>query len=52
VAEGFGCAAERVERADDIEFALAKAVGSGRPTLLDVRTDPAIACPPSWSPTT
>jgi hypothetical protein len=24
--------------------------GSGRPTLLDVRTDPAIACPPSWPP--
>ncbi len=52
VAEGFGCAAQRVERADDIEIGLAKAVGSGRPTLLDVRTDPAIACPPSWSPTT
>jgi acetolactate synthase-1/2/3 large subunit len=51
VAEGFGCAAERIDRVEDIEVALAKAVGSGRPTLLDVRTDPAIACPPSWSPT-
>ncbi|MFI6438042.1 thiamine pyrophosphate-binding protein [Streptomyces sp. NPDC050759] len=52
VAEGFGCAAERVERADALETALARAIASGRPTLLDVRTDPAIACPPSWSPTT
>jgi acetolactate synthase I/II/III large subunit len=51
VARGFGCAAERIERPGDIEAAIAKAVDSRRPTLLDVRTDQAIACPPSWAPT-
>ncbi|MFE9687246.1 thiamine pyrophosphate-binding protein [Streptomyces sp. NPDC006285] len=51
VAEGMGCVAERVDRVDDIEPALARAVASGRPALLDVRTDPDIACPPSWAPT-
>jgi acetolactate synthase-1/2/3 large subunit len=52
VAEGFGCAARRVDRAGDIETAVTEAVESGRPTVIDVRTDPAIACPPSWGPAT
>ena len=41
IAEGFGCAAVRVETADELREAVAESVGSEGPTLVDVgvRTD-------------
>ncbi|MFD1515231.1 thiamine pyrophosphate-binding protein [Halomarina rubra] len=45
VARGFGCAAERIEDPSRLAGALAEAVDSDRPTLLDVVVDP-YAAPP------
>ncbi|MFC5972978.1 thiamine pyrophosphate-binding protein [Halomarina salina] len=45
VARGFGCDAERIEDPSRLAGALAEAVGSDHPTLLDVVVDP-FAAPP------
>jgi len=45
IAEGFGCYAETVTRAGDVEAAVRRAFSSGRPAMLDVRTDPACIHP-------
>ena len=39
LAQGFGCAAERIERAEALAPALDRALASGRPVLLDVVVD-------------
>ncbi len=38
IARGFGCFGERVERAEDVAPAMARALGSGLPAVLDCRT--------------
>lgn len=38
IANGFGCHGERVERAQDVAGAIARAVASGKPAVLDCRT--------------
>jgi acetolactate synthase I/II/III large subunit len=45
VAEALGCDGELVERPDELRPALERALGSGRPTLVNVLTDPAVAYP-------
>ncbi|WP_156688359.1 thiamine pyrophosphate-binding protein [Mycobacterium sp. Marseille-P9652] len=50
VARGFGCHAQRVDDPDAIHRAVAEALDAGRPALIDVRTDPAVAAPSSWGP--
>ena len=50
VARGFGCHAERVDDPADFAGALEKARASGLPAVIDVRTDPAVIAPPSYSP--
>lgn len=50
VARGFGCHAERVDDPADFSAALDKARASGLPAVIDVRTDPAVIAPPSYSP--
>ncbi|MDR1741015.1 MAG: hypothetical protein LBR38_04110 [Synergistaceae bacterium] len=44
VAEGFGCYGERVFEPDGIQPALARAVKSGRPAVIDVVCDPQVDC--------
>jgi thiamine pyrophosphate-dependent acetolactate synthase large subunit-like protein len=44
-AAGFGCHAEHVERPDDLEPALRRALASGRPACVNVMTDPAVVSP-------
>lgn len=44
-AAGFGCHAEFVESARDLEPALARALASGRPACVNVLTDPAVIAP-------
>ena len=39
VAEGFGCAAMRVERVEDLPSMLEKGFQADRPTLLELRTN-------------
>jgi acetolactate synthase I/II/III large subunit len=50
VARGFGCHAERVDDPADFAGALDKARAAGLPAVIDVRTDPAVVAPPSYSP--
>lgn len=50
LATALGAGAERVDDASEIGAALHRALRSGRPFLVDVRTDPAIAAPPTWGP--
>ena len=38
IAKGFGCYAERLENAQDIKPALERAFNSGKPAVLDVKT--------------
>ncbi|HVR54440.1 MAG TPA: thiamine pyrophosphate-binding protein [Pseudorhodoferax sp.] len=45
IAEGFGCHAETVTRTEDVAPAMRRALDSGRPACLDVRTDPAVTHP-------
>ena len=49
-AEAFGCAAFRVERAGELAPALRAALVSDRPAVIEVKSDPMVAAPPSWSP--
>ena len=51
LAEGMGALGLRVEQPGDIRGALEQAVASGRPTVVDVVTDPADSnAPDRWSP--
>ena len=43
IARGYGCAAERVERAEDLAGALTRSFACSGPVLLDVQVDPAVA---------
>lgn len=45
VAEAFGCGGEQIARASDIGPAVRRAQASGRPTCLNIMTDPDIAHP-------
>jgi acetolactate synthase-1/2/3 large subunit len=45
VAESFGCAGEQLTRVEDIGPAVRGAQGSGRPTCLNILTDPDVAHP-------
>ena len=51
-AEGFGVYGELVERAADIVPALERAFGSGRPSCVNVMTDPAVISPLVMATTT
>jgi len=44
-AEAFGADGETVERTEDVEAALERALGAGRPALLDLRVDPEAISP-------
>ncbi len=44
-AAGFGCHGEFVERAEDLEPALKRALASGRPACVNVLTDPDVIAP-------
>lgn len=49
IARGLGCHAERVERDEELEGALGRAVASGRPALLHVAIDRELNTrPPGW----
>jgi acetolactate synthase I/II/III large subunit len=50
LARSFGWQAKRVDEPSRIGPALAGAARAGGPVLVDVRTDPGIASPPSWAP--
>lgn len=43
IARGYGCAAARVEKAEDLAGALTRSFASEGPILLDVQVDPAVA---------
>ena len=43
IAKGFGCAAERVEKAEELAETLTRSFISEGPVLLDVHVDPAVA---------
>ncbi|MET0531829.1 MAG: thiamine pyrophosphate-binding protein, partial [Microvirga sp.] len=45
IAEGFGCLADTVVEPEELVPALKRAIQSGRPALLDVRTDPTCVHP-------
>jgi acetolactate synthase-1/2/3 large subunit len=45
VAEAFGCDGEQITRAEDIGAAVRRAQASGRPTCLNILTDPDVAHP-------
>jgi acetolactate synthase-1/2/3 large subunit len=45
VAEGFGCAGEQITRVEEIGPAVRRAQASGKPTCLNVMTDPDVAHP-------
>ena len=42
IAQGFGCEAARVERAQDLAEALSQALAADMPTLLDIIVDPSV----------
>jgi acetolactate synthase-1/2/3 large subunit len=44
-AAGFGCYTEYVERADDLKPAIERAFASGRPSCINVQTDPSVIAP-------
>ena len=50
LARSFGWAGERIDDPERVGPAIAEATRAGGLVLLDVRTDPAIASPPSWAP--
>ena len=50
VAESMGCFGIRVDRPGDIQSALEQAIGSGKPAVVDVRTDVEVMAPVPWSP--
>jgi acetolactate synthase-1/2/3 large subunit len=45
VAQALGCESELVERPEQLRGALERALGAGRPALVNVLTDPAVAYP-------
>ena len=50
LAKSFGWQSERVDEPSRIKAAIAEAGQAEGPVLIDVRTDPNIASPPSWAP--
>jgi benzoylformate decarboxylase len=42
LAQGYGCRAARIEKAQDLAPALSSALAAERPTLLDVIVDPSV----------
>ncbi|HET6320218.1 MAG TPA: thiamine pyrophosphate-dependent enzyme, partial [Chloroflexota bacterium] len=50
IAKELGCDGVRVERPTDLASALQSALSSGKPTVLDVLTDPTAAHPRAWTP--
>ena len=50
IAREFGCEGVRVDRPTDVRSALESALASGKPTVLDVLTDPTAAHPRAWTP--
>ena len=50
IAESMGCFGIRVEQPSEIQGALEQAIASGRPAVVDVRTDIEGMAPPPWSP--
>ncbi len=50
VAENMGCLGIRVEEPDEIAVALAQALASNRPALVEVITDPQSQAPQPWTP--
>jgi acetolactate synthase-1/2/3 large subunit len=50
IAKELGCEGLRVERPTDIADALRRALSSGKPTLVDVLTDPTASYPRAWTP--
>jgi acetolactate synthase-1/2/3 large subunit len=50
IAESMGCFGIRVEQPSEIQGALEQAIASGRPAVVDVRTDIEGMSPPPWSP--
>jgi benzoylformate decarboxylase len=43
IAQGFGCEAARVDKAQDLAAALSAALAANKPTLLDIIVDPSVA---------
>jgi acetolactate synthase I/II/III large subunit len=50
IAKELGCEGVRVERPTDLSAALRSALGSGKPVVLDVLTDPTAHHPSAWTP--
>jgi len=50
IAREFGCQGVRVERATDVRSTLESALASGKPTVVDVLTDPTAGHPRAWTP--
>ncbi|PKB79709.1 MAG: acetolactate synthase [SAR202 cluster bacterium Io17-Chloro-G9] len=50
VAESMGCFGIRVDQPGDIQSALEQAMTSGKPAVVDVRTDIDVMAPVPWSP--
>lgn len=50
VAEGFGAWAIRVDQPEDVGSAITEALKSGRPAVIDARTDDTAVVPKSWGP--
>lgn len=51
VAESFGCAGIRVERPDELQDALKRAIALDRPVVVDVVSDMYAIAPHPWNPT-
>ncbi len=50
IAKELGCEGVRIERPTDLPSALQSALGSGRPTVIDVLTDPTASHTRAWTP--
>jgi acetolactate synthase-1/2/3 large subunit len=50
IARDFGCEGIRVEDPKELAGALQRALGSGKPVLVDVMTDPSARHPGAWTP--
>jgi len=50
IAKDLGCEGVRVERPTDLSAALRSALGSNKPVVLDVLTDPTAHHPRAWTP--
>jgi acetolactate synthase-1/2/3 large subunit len=50
IAQELGCEGVRVERPTDLSSALQSALANGRPTVIDVLTDPTAAHKRAWTP--